>query len=214
VQALSDIPIRRAYVAVPDGGLTLRVRDIPQLTGAEIMATHAKGRAGNDAIAMLTADHKKVKAMFKEFKSLKEEGTHEEKAALVKQICDALTVHAVIEEEIFYPAVRAAIEDGDLMDEALVEHAGAKEMIAQLRQMDPDDDLYDAKVTVLGEQINHHVEEEEGEMFPKAKKAKVDTEELGTELAARKQEKAAELGADLEGHKAPRKGSSRAEVHR
>jgi hemerythrin superfamily protein len=179
------------------------------------MATHAKaGRTGNDAIAMLSADHKKVKAMFKEFKSLKEEGTAEEKAALVKEICDALTVHATIEEEIFYPAVRAAIEDGDLMDEALVEHAGAKEIIAQLRQMDPDDDLYDAKVTVLGEQINHHVEEEEGEMFPKAKKAKLDTEELGTELAARKQEKAAELGADLEGHKAPRKTSSRAQVHR
>jgi CO dehydrogenase/acetyl-CoA synthase beta subunit len=100
------------------------------------------------------------------------------------------------------------------MDEALVEHAGAKEIIAQLRQMDPDDDLYDAKVTVLGEQIDHHVEEEEGEMFPKAKKAKVDTEELGTELAARKQEKAAELGADLEDHKAPRRDSSRAEVRR
>jgi len=179
------------------------------------MATHAKaGRAGNDAIAMLAADHKKVKAMFKEFKSLKEEGTGEEKVALVKEICDALTVHAVIEEEIFYPAVRAAIEDRDLMDEALVEHAGAKEIIAQLRQMDPDDDLYDAKVTVLGEQIDHHVEEEEGEMFPKARKAKVDTEALGTELAARKQEKAAELGADLEGHKPPRKSSSRAEVHR
>jgi hemerythrin superfamily protein len=179
------------------------------------MATQAKaGRAGNDAIAMLVADHKKVKAMFREFKSLKETGTGQEKAALVKQICDALTVHASIEEEIFYPAVRAAIEDGDLMDEALVEHAGAKEIIAQLRQMDPDDDLYDAKVTVLGEQIDHHVEEEEGEMFPKARKAKVDTEELGTELAARKQEKAAELGADLEDPKVPRKGSSRAEVHR
>jgi hemerythrin superfamily protein len=178
------------------------------------MAPHAKAeRTANDAIAMLAADHKKVKAMFKEFKSLKE-GTAEEKAALVKEICDALTVHAAIEEEIFYPAVRAAIEDGDLMDEALVEHAGAKEIIAQLRQMDPDDDLYDAKVTVLGEQIDHHVEEEEGEMFPKAKKAKVDTKELGTELAARKQEKAAELGVDLEGHKAPRKASSRAQVHR
>jgi hemerythrin superfamily protein len=179
------------------------------------MATHVKaGRAGDDAIAMLAADHKKVKAMFKEFKSLKEEGTDEEKAARVKQICDALTVHAAIEEEIFYPAVRAAIDDGDLMDEALVEHAGAKEMIAQLRQMDPDDDLYDAKVIVLGEHIDHHVEEEEGEMFPKAKKAKLDTEELGAEMAARKQEKATELGADLEDHKGRRKGSSRPEAHR
>jgi len=170
--------------------------------------------ARNDPIKMLAADHKNVKALFKEFKAMKEDGSGEEKAALVKQICDALTVHAQIEEELFYPAVRAAIEDEDLMDEALVEHAGAKELIAQLQQMDPDDELYDAKVTVLGEQINHHVEEEEGEMFPKAKKAKVNTEELGAELTARKQELAAELGADLENTTPPPRRSPRPEARR
>ena len=174
----------------------------------------SRTKAGDDPIKMLAADHKKVKALFKEFKTMKEDGSGEEKAALVKQICDALTVHAQIEEEIFYPAVRAAIEDKDLMDEALVEHAGAKQLIAQLQEMDPDDELYDAKVTVLGEQINHHVEEEEGEMFPKAKKAKVNTEELGAELTARKQEVAAELGADLENPRPPPRRSPRPEARR
>jgi len=157
-------------------------------------------RDGKDAIEMLTADHKAVKTLFKQFRALKQDETDEdEKAALVKQICDALTVHAAIEEEIFYPAVRAAIDDADLMDEALVEHAGAKALIAQLREMTPDEELFDAKVTVLGEQIDHHVEEEEGEIFPQAKKAKVDTRALGTRLAARKEELGTELGLDLEG---------------
>lgn len=185
------------------------------------MTTRDKtGRADNDAIAMLTDDHKNVKALFKEFRSLKEDGAGEdEKAAVVKQICDALTVHAAIEEEIFYPAVRAAIDDADLMDEALVEHAGAKELIAELRDMTPDEPLYDAKVTVLGEQIDHHVKEEEGEIFPKAKKAKVNTEQLGARLAARKEELTTELDLDLENAKAGNKKvsskrSSRADLRR
>jgi CO dehydrogenase/acetyl-CoA synthase beta subunit len=91
--------------------------------------------------------------------------------------------------------VREAIDDEDLMDEALVEHAGAKELIAQLEEMDADDDLFDAKVTVLGEQIDHHVGEEEGDMFPKARKAKVDTLELGAQMAARRDDLMAELEA-------------------
>ena len=145
--------------------------------------------AGSDAIEMLTSDHKRVKALFKKFAGLKEQSTDaEEKAALAMEICDELTLHAEIEEEIFYPAVRNAINDSDLMDEALVEHAGAKELIAQLKEMDPSDELYDAKVSVLGEQIDHHVKEEEGEMFPKAKRAKVDTEALGARMADRKAE--------------------------
>jgi hemerythrin superfamily protein len=142
-----------------------------------------------DAIASLIADHKKVKDLFKQFeKSKDQDGAQEQKAQLVKQICTELKVHTAIEEEIFYPAVREQIEDEDLMDEALVEHAGAKELIAQLEEMDPEDDLYDAKVTVLGEQIDHHVKEEEGEMFPKARKAKVDSEELGVQMAERRSE--------------------------
>ncbi len=111
-----------------------------------------------------------------------------QKREIVEQICQELTVHTSIEEEIFYPAVRQAIDEPDLMDEALVEHAGAKELVAQLKGMSPDDDLYDAKVTVLGEQIDHHAGEEEDEMFPKARKAKIDLKQLGAEMAERKQE--------------------------
>jgi hemerythrin superfamily protein len=180
------------------------------------MATRGKTtRPADDAVEMLTADHKKVKALFKEFAALKnQDGDEDEKATLVKQICDALTIHATIEEEIFYPAVRAAIDDSDLMDEALVEHAGAKNLIAELQGMNPEDELFDAKVTVLGEQIDHHVKEEEGEMFPKAKKARLDTAELGAQLAERKQELAEELGTDIEDSRTAKKGSSQSELRR
>src|ERR1700680_4921762 len=129
------------------------------------MASTRKNASANaktqDAIAMLMTDHKKVKKVFSDFKKLKDGGSSDEKSAIVEQICNELKIHAEIEEEIFYPAVREKIDDADLMDEALVEHAGAKELIAQLEDADPEEDLYDAKVTVLGEQINHHVEEEE-----------------------------------------------------
>ena len=146
----------------------------------------AAGPEAQDAIALLRADHKKVKKLFSDFDKLKEEGSDEDKSAIVEQICNELKVHTELEEEIFYPAVRKAIDDSDLMDEALVEHAGAKDLIAQLEDASLDDELYDAKVTVLGEQIDHHVKEEEGNMFPKAKKAKVDTEALGATMLKRK----------------------------
>jgi hemerythrin superfamily protein len=145
---------------------------------------------------MLTADHKKVKKLFGNFNALKDDGGNKDKAAVVKLICNELKIHTTIEEEIFYPAVRKAIADADLMDEALVEHAGAKELIAQLEEADPADDLYDAKVTVLGEQIDHHVKEEEGDMFPKAKKANVDTAVLGAQMLDRKAELMADMGLD------------------
>jgi len=151
-------------------------------------------RQEQDAIAMLMADHKKVKALFGEFAKLKEEGSDEDKSAIVEQVCNALKIHAEMEEEIFYPAVRKAIDDADLMDEALVEHAGAKALIAQLEEANPSDDLYDAKVTVLGEQIQHHVKEEESDMFPKAKKANVDTAALGAKMLKRKETLMTEMG--------------------
>jgi hemerythrin superfamily protein len=155
----------------------------------------AREISARDAIEALTADHRKVKALFKEFAEAGDrKQPSQEKATLVEQICTELTIHAQLEEEIFYPAVRKQIDDADLMDEALVEHAGAKDLIAQLEAMDPADDLYDAKVTVLGEQIEHHVEEEEGEMFPKAKKAKVDTARLGAQMEKRR----AALKAEME----------------
>jgi hemerythrin superfamily protein len=143
---------------------------------------------GQDAIELLMADHHRVAKLFAEFATLKDHGSDEEKSALVAQICQELTVHTAIEEELFYPAVRKAIDDDDLMDEALVEHAGAKQLIAQLRTAHPDDDLYDAKVAVLGEQIDHHVEEEEGSLFAQAKGAGVDTLSLGVALLKRKAE--------------------------
>ncbi|MDP9012387.1 MAG: hemerythrin domain-containing protein [Pseudomonadota bacterium] len=158
------------------------------------MATSKAQQSTQDAIAMLTADHEKVRALFEEFSEIKDDAAKQEKMALVEKVCNELTVHATLEEEIFYPAVRKAIEDGDLMDEALVEHACAKELIAQLESMDPKDKLYDAKVTVLGEQINHHVEEEEGNMFVQAKKAKVDTASLGAKMLKRKMALMAEMG--------------------
>jgi hemerythrin superfamily protein len=142
-----------------------------------------RGAQAQDAIDLLIADHKKVKRLFADFDKLKqEEGDDEDKAAIVNQICNELSIHTQLEEEIFYPAVRKAIDDSDLMDEALVEHAGAKDLIAQLKSASPDDDLFDAKVIVLGEQINHHVKEEEATMFPEAKKAKVDTQALGATM--------------------------------
>jgi hemerythrin superfamily protein len=157
---------------------------------------HSSTAAGDtDAIAALTADHKKVKGLFKAFDKLKNEANAENrKAELVTQICTELKIHAEIEEEVFYPAVRAQIDDEDLMDEALVEHAGAKQLIAQLEKMHPKDDLYDAKVTVLSEQIEHHIKEEEGEIFPKAKKAKIDTAQLGARMAQLKLRLQATLG--------------------
>jgi hypothetical protein len=150
-----------------------------------------------DAIASLVADHKRVKALFEEFEKVRDdEDVDDDKARLVAQICLELGMHTALEEEIFYPAVREKIDDEDLMDEALVEHASAKELIEELESMDPTDDLYDAKVTVLGEQIDHHVEEEEGEMFPKARAAKVNTPELAREMEQRREELRAEFGDD------------------
>lgn len=147
----------------------------------------ARSPAARDAIGLLTDDHVNVRKMFKEFQKLKQaEGSDAAKAALVKKICRELTVHATVEEEIFYPAMRAAIDDDDLMDEALVEHSGAKQLIAELEGMAPSDALYDAKVAVLGENIDHHVGEERDEMFPKARKARLDLAGLGASIAARK----------------------------
>lgn len=133
-----------------------------------------------DAVSMLRADHADVKALFLAFDKLKSDGPR--KASIVNQICDALTIHARLEEEVFYPAVRSVVRDDALMDEADVEHQGAKALIDQLREMSPGDDLYDAKVTVLKEYIEHHVKEEQSEMFPKVKASKLDLVKLGAEL--------------------------------
>lgn len=147
-----------------------------------------------DAVALLKADHKAVEKLFKQFDKLQED-EQDEKLDLVKQICSDLIVHTQIEEEIFYPAVRKALQDDDMLNEAEVEHASAKDLIKQLQSMKPGDELYDAKVTVLGEYVMHHVEEEENEMFPKVKKAKLDLQQLGDSMAQRKEDLEMEIDA-------------------
>ncbi|WP_426197331.1 hemerythrin domain-containing protein [Massilia sp. DWR3-1-1] len=139
-----------------------------------------------DAIALLTADHEEARALFSKYEELGERAWVSKKK-LATEVCQALTVHAQIEEEIFYPALRTQGKPfQDLLDEAQVEHAGAKALIAQIEAMAPQDDLYDAKVKVLGEQIDHHATEEEDEMFPKCRKTTLDLVALGEQLLARK----------------------------
>jgi hemerythrin superfamily protein len=136
-----------------------------------------------DAIALLKADHEAVNRLFDEY-----EKTHSasNKKALVGEICTALRVHAQIEEEIFYPAVKAALKDKLMVPEATVEHAGVKDLIAQIEGVGPDGEMYDAKVKVLSEYVKHHVKEEQNEMFPKAKASSLDLIDLGARMAGRK----------------------------
>ena len=153
----------------------------------QTVSTQGGMPGAQDAIALLTADHREVSDMFEQFENLSDRAKAT-KAKLTEKICTALIAHTTIEEEIFYPAVREAVKDEDMVDEAVVEHASAKDLIQQLQEMNPDDDLYDAKVKVLSEQIEHHVKEEEEEMFEKAKKSGLDMVALGQEMAMRKQE--------------------------
>ena len=147
-----------------------------------------------DAIALLKADHRKVEGLFAKFEKAKDKRT---KKALATEICTELTVHTIIEEEIFYPACQKAAEE-DLRLEAYVEHDGAKVLIAEIEGSEPDNEFYDAKVKVLSEQIKHHVKEEEkpGEgLFAQARKADLDLDALGEQMAARKEELAQQAKA-------------------
>jgi hemerythrin superfamily protein len=146
-----------------------------------------------DAIDLLKEDHQKVKKAFKEFEKM-DRSDGEACRELVETTCTDLRVHTTIEEEIFYPAVREAINDDDIMNEAAVEHESAKILIEQLESMEPDDPNYHATFTVLGEYVMHHVKEEEGEMFPQAKKAQdLDLAALGERMKARKEELTSEM---------------------
>ncbi|HWA61143.1 MAG TPA: hemerythrin domain-containing protein [Caulobacteraceae bacterium] len=155
--------------------------------------TEAASKGDQDAIALLTNDHREVERLFETFEKARAD---KRKAELVGEILLALKVHTQIEEELFYPAARQALKakDEDMIDEAVVEHAAAKDLMAEIEGMDPDDDLYDAKVKVLSEQIEHHVGEEEGEMFPALRKTDMDLRALGARMAARKSELMDKLG--------------------
>ena len=153
------------------------------MTTSKTAAADKAKSAPKDAIALLKADHEAVSQLFAEY-----EKTHSipSNKALVAEICTALSVHAQIEEEIFYPAVKAALKDKLLVPEATVEHAGVKDLIAQIEGVEPDGEMYDAKVKVLSEYVKHHVKEEQNEMFPKLKASSLDMDELGARMAARK----------------------------
>ena len=142
-----------------------------------------------DAIQLLKADHADAKKLFAEFEKLSEAHAPASRSEeIASQICTMLTAHTTMEEEIFYPAAREVLgRDGDLIDEAAVEHASAKDLIEQIRSASPDEDMYDAKVKVLGEYVMHHVKEEQNELFPKLK-GKMDMREIGERLQARKEE--------------------------
>lgn len=144
-----------------------------------------------DATALLRADHKLVSELFAEYDKAR---SVTKKKQLVTQICTELSVHAQVEEEIFYPAVKLALKDKELVPEATVEHATLKDLIAQVEGIEPDGEMFDAKIKVLSEYVKHHVKEEQSEMFPKAKAADLDMMALGEQLAERKAELMAARG--------------------
>lgn len=142
-----------------------------------------------DATALLRADHKVVSGLFAQYEDAR---TATQKKKLVAQICTELSVHAQVEEEIFYPAVKRALKDKELVPEATVEHATLKDLIAQVEGIEPDGEMFDAKIKVLAEYVEHHVKEEQNEMFPKAKATDLDMMALGAQLSERKAELMAE----------------------
>ncbi len=161
------------------------VASTAKATSRAAKKTASESKKPMDALRLLKADHREVEGYFKEYEGLDDK---REKQALAEKICAALTVHATIEEEIFYPAARDGIDDDDLIDEAEVEHATAKQLIAEIKSMKAGDDLFDAKVKVLGEMIRHHVEEEEEELFPEVESSDMDTDAVGAQMAKRKAE--------------------------
>jgi hemerythrin superfamily protein len=160
-------------------------------------ASNRKGEAraaSPNAIEILEQDHREVEEWFDEYDEL-EQKDDDRKAELAEKICLALKVHAQLEEEIFYPQARQATKDNDLIDESLVEHAIVKNLIGEIEAMDVGDELYDAKVRVLGEMVKHHIEEEEQELFPEVVSTKADLSLVGKELAQRKEELMSEMQA-------------------
>jgi iron-sulfur cluster repair protein YtfE (RIC family) len=138
----------------------------------------------DDAVSLLMADHRKVEDLFKQYEKAKANET--KKQAIFQQINAELKIHMAIEEEIFYPASRPFVDEQETVNEAEVEHASAKDLMKQLEAMSPSDDYYDAKVKVLSEMIEHHVEEEETEYFPELRKSEMDLKAVGEQMKARK----------------------------
>ena len=162
----------------------------PTSSTPSVRKAPATAKRQKDACNLLDADHKAVKALFKEYEALTESRSRStaKKRQLADQICKKLTVHATTEEEIFYPAARKATKNNALLNEATVEHASAKDLIVQIGSMDAGDEMFDAKVTVPGEYIDHNAKEERSEMFVKVRSTKLDLVKLAGQLQARKEE--------------------------
>ena len=160
-------------------------------------ATRGSG-AKSQIVAMLKADHKKVKKAFKDFEKLDPQEDPEACRGLVEQTLAEIEVHAQIEEQIFYPAARGAMKDEELIDEAEVEHMTAKVLIEQLKGMQPEDEKFAATFKVLGEYINHHVQEEEGEMFKQLKPSGAEWDTVLTEMQAQREQLMEEKGMPAE----------------
>ena len=143
---------------------------------------------GKDAISLLMADHKKVKQLFRKFAKAHEGEDIELCKEIVETACNELEMHTTLEEEIFYPAARETVKDESLLDEAAVEHESAKSLIEQLKSLDPDDPKWAACFIVLGEYVNHHIKEEENELFPQSKRGGLDVDALGEQMLQRKEE--------------------------
>ena len=146
--------------------------------------TSARNAKAMDATTLLHADHVLVSGLFEQYEKTQSTA---KKMKLVSEICTELTVHSQLEEEIFYPAVKQALKDKELVPEALVEHASLKELISQVEGVELDGEMFDAKIQVLSEYVKHHVKEEESELFPKVKASRLDLTELGSNMAERKQ---------------------------
>ncbi len=166
------------------------------------MATSSRSAASKPlplALELLIADHRKVERLFDRYEDEKD-SDEDGRRALAQRICAELTVHTQLEEELFYPWLRENLDEEsmDLVDEAIVEHGTAKDLIAQIEGAAEVDETYDARVTVLGEYVRHHVREEENEIFPQVQSMQEELDELGQEIAARKTELMDEQGLGMD----------------
>lgn len=197
-------PPRSLSIATP---ITFKVKGIPMATPAKTKASraaerkssrsqpanrrNASGKGAVNAFDLLEQDHRQVEEWFDQYDELRDD--NKRKGELAEKICMAIEVHSQLEEEIFYPQARAATKDNDLIDEAIVEHATVKNLIGEIEEMEVGDDLYDAKIRVLGEMVKRHIREEEEELFPELEKSKMDVDAVGRELTDRKAELMSEM---------------------
>jgi hemerythrin len=156
--------------------------------------------SGYDVLDTLTEDHKKIIQLFDEFRRIKDRADDETRQTLVEVACTELVIHAQVEEEFLYPALREAFDDAFLLDEAYVEHIVAKQLIGELESMHSDDEFYDAKFTVLGEYVRHHIEEEQNKIFAEIRKTGMDLDALGKDILQRRKDLRNEFGIPDEGY--------------